>query len=130
MVDLAAERVGLAAPPFGNPARRPLARRAAAASLEPVLVELGGLVTLAVMFDVLGAPSLPVDVWEVNLGTEEVLMVMDFSCCPVVARGLRPASSATSLTENSDGLGSLSMRADCFSWIYPGPAPLATASVA
>ena len=126
-------RPGLAAPGLG--CTRSSLRDAALLplpSLELVLVELGGLTTLALMVDGLEAPIFPTDVWDVNFGTDDVLTVMDFICCPAVDCGFGPVSSATSLTENSEGLGSLSIFMDCLSWICPpaGPTPSATAAAA
>lgn len=115
------ERVGLAAPPFGYPTRSCLALRAtAAASVAPepswvlMLVELGGLPTFA-MVGTLELGCLPDDVWDVNFGTAEVFIVMDFGCSPVGDCCFNSASSATSLARPAVGLGSLSIRTDALS---------------
>lgn len=131
------DRVGLAAPALGYTTRSCLDLRAtAAASLAPeaswvpVLVELGGLAAFAVMVAALELNVLPDEVCDVNFGIEEVFIVIDFSCCPVGDCGFISNSSVSSLAENSDGVGSFSIRTDCLSWIYPGSAMVSTSSSA
>lgn len=111
--------VGLVAPGFGfdNPILSCLDLRAAAAAslAEPSwvleLAELGGRFTFAVNIGFV--EPLPADVWDVNLGTEEVLIVMAFCRSPVGDCGFVSISSASSLVRLSAGVVSFSIGAGC-----------------